>query len=192
MVTLAEGNIRDFETTLGSEMDSVIKHFERELATIRTGRASTSLVEKLKVDVYGQQMPLNQVATLSAPDPRLIVIQPWDKSTMLEIEKAIQTSDIGLTPINDGNVIRLQLPFMSSDRRDELTKQLGKKSEESRIRIRNIRKEFQNLVRDAEKKKTLSEDFAKRLSAVLQKGTDRFIEQINKLQEKKENELKRV
>lgn len=192
MIALAEGNSREFEQALNKEMGETIKYFEHELATIRTGRASTSLVDKLKVDVYGQVMPLNQLATLSAPDPRLIVIQPWDKSTIMEIEKAIQTSDIGLTPINDGNVIRLQLPIMSSDRRDELTKQLGKKAEDSRVKIRNVRKEFQNLIRDAEKKKTLSEDFSKRLGDLLQKLTDQYISQINTLQSKKEAELKLV
>ena len=139
MIELLEGSTREFEVGLNQEMDAVVDHFERELATIRTGRASTSIVENIKVEVYGQQMPLSQMATLSAPDARLITIQPWDKSNIGEIEKAIQASEVGITPVNDGNVIRLQLPIMSSERREELVKQLGKKAEESRIRARNVR-----------------------------------------------------
>jgi ribosome recycling factor len=192
MIKLEEGNPNEFNSAIKTEMESVIKHFERELAAIRTGRASTSLVEDIKVEVYGQFMPMKEVATISAPDARLITIQPWDKSNISEIEKAIQTSDIGINPANDGNIIRLQLPMMSSDRREEMVKQLGKKTEENRIRVRNIRKEFHNLIRDSEKKHDVSEDFSKKLSDLLQKGTDSFIAQINEMQKRKEADLKLV
>ena len=192
MIKLEEGNPNEFNSAIKTEMESVIKHFERELAAIRTGRASTSLVEDIKVEVYGQFMPMKEVATISAPDARLITIQPWDKSNISEIEKAIQTSDIGINPANDGNIIRLQLPMMSSDRREEMVKQLGKKTEENRIRVRNIRKEFHNLVRDSEKKRDVSEDFSKKLNEALQKVTDSFIAQINEMQKRKEADLKLV
>lgn len=185
-----EGDSKSFELLLKAEMEKPLKHYERELASIRTGRAHTSLVEGIKVESYGQLMPLKDIATIAAPDARLITIQPWDKSTIPEIEKAISVSDLGLTPANDGNIIRLQLPMMSSARRDELVKVLGKKTEDCRVGIRNVRKDFHNEVRDAEKKRIVSEDFAKRLTDLLQKVTDQYIGKTDDLHTKKENELK--
>jgi ribosome recycling factor len=134
-------------------------------------------------------MPLNQVASLAAPDSRLLTIQPWDKSIMINIEKAISASDLGVSPTNDGNIIRIQLPQMTAARRDELTKVLGKKTEECRVSIRNVRKDFHNEVRDAEKKHIISEDFAKKLSDLLQKITDQYIAKTDQLSEKKTTEL---
>ncbi len=192
MLELAEGEKTQFESKTKEEMEKVIKHFEKDLSTIRTGRASTSLVESVKADVYGQPMVLRELATISAPDARLITIQPWDKTNIGPIEKAIRNSDIGIAPINDGTIIRLQLPMMSSDRREELVKHLGKKSEEARVGVRNVRRDFHNMIRDAEKNKTLSEDFSKQLSDLLQKTTDSFINQINVAQGKKETDLKLV
>ena len=192
MLELVEGEKTLFEKTTKEEMDKVIKHYEKDLSTIRTGRASTSIVETVKADVYGQLMPIRELATISAPDARLITIQPWDKGNIGPIEKAIQKSDIGIAPINDGTVIRLQLPLMSSDRRDELVKHLGKKSEEARVGVRNVRRDYHNIIRDAEKSKILSEDFSKQLSVLLQKITDSFIDRINVLQGKKETDLKLV
>ena len=189
-IAFMEGDSKSFELLLKAEMDKPLKHYERELTGIRTGRAHTSLVEGIKVESYGQLMPLKDIATIAAPDARLITIQPWDKTTIPEIEKAISASDLGLTPANDGNVIRLQLPMMSSARRDELVKVLGKKTEDCRIGIRNVRKDFHNEVRDAEKKRIVSEDFAKRLTDLLQKVTDQFIGKTDDLHTKKENELK--
>ena len=188
----AEGNTKDFEAILKEKMSSPIKHFEKELSTIRTGRASASLVENIPVESYGQMMPLRNLATISTPDVRLITIQPWDKSGINAIEKAIVNSNIGVTPINDGELIRIQLPQMSADRRDEMVKELGKKAEEGRIGIRNVRKEYHNQIRDTEKKHGVSEDFAKRLNASLQKITDEFVGKIDSMQEKKANELKHV
>jgi ribosome recycling factor len=187
-----EGEVKGFETAVKDEMNLSVKHFERELVTIRTGRASTSLVDHVKVECYGQMMSLKELATVSAPDARLITIQPWDKSLIVAIEKAIQNSDIGITPANDGTVIRLQLPQMSSERRDELVKILSKKTEESRVGVRNVRKEFHNQIREAERKSTVSEDFAHRLSDVLQKLTDSFIAKIDEMHSKKEQELRVV
>lgn len=189
-----EGNIKSFEDILTRNMDKPIKHFEHELTAIRTGRASTAIVEDISVTVesYNQIMPLRELATLSTPDSRLITIQPWDKSVIGDIEKSILASNIGLTPQNDGTLIRLQLPQMSSDRREELIKVLHKKGEETRIGVRTVRKEFHNQIRDTERKHGISEDFAKRLNDVLQKITDKYIKCADDMQNKKESELKMV
>lgn len=180
----------DFKKAVAPEMDKHIKHFQKDLLTIRTGRASSSLVEELLVDCYGSKMKLKELAAISTPEARLIVIQAWDKSVLGDIEKAILTSDLGITPVNNGDLIRIQLPMMSSERRDELVKLLNKKLEECKAHIRNTRKDFQNSVRDAEKKKVLSEDFAKTLLDILQKETDAFIGEAEKIANKKEEEIK--
>ena len=190
--TLIEGDNKGFETVVKSEMDKPMKHFEKELAAIRTGRASTSLLENIRVECYGQIMPLKELATMAAPDARLITVQPWDKSSINAIEAAIGSSDLGVTPANDGNIIRIQLPQMSAARRDEMVKTLGKKTEECRVQIRNVRKDFHNFVREAEKKKSVSEDFAKRINDLLQKITDQFIDKADQIHSKKESELRQV
>ncbi len=191
-ITFQEGDSKSFEKLLSGHMDKPLKHFEKELTAIRTGRANTSLIENLKVDCYGQMMNLRDLATIAAPDSRLLTIQPWDQSTISSIETAITTSDLGLTPSNDGAIIRIQLPLMSSSRRDELNKLLGKKTEEARVGVRNIRKDFHNELREAEKKHIISEDFAKRLSAIMQKITDQFIEKIDQLSAKKSAEIHQI
>lgn len=191
-ITFQEGDSKSFENLLKEYMDKPIKHFEKELLAIRTGRASTSVLEGLKVECYDQLMPIKDIATLAAPDARLLTIQPWDKSVIGAIEKALQTSDLGVTPVNDGNIIRIQLPQMSAARREELVKVLSKKTEECRVSIRNIRKDFHNEVREAEKKRIVSEDFAERLSTLMQKITDQFIEKADALSEKKAGELRAV
>ena len=191
-IIFTEGNTKGFEQILNGEMTKPIKHFEKELSIIRTGRASAALVEHITVDCYGQSMPIKNLATISTPDVRLITIQPWDKSVINNIEKGILTSNIGVSPINDGELIRIQLPQMTAARREELIKELGKKAEESRIGIRNIRKEYHNQVRDTEKSHGISEDFAHRLKELLQKLTDEHIEKINSMQDKKTKELKHV
>lgn len=188
-IVFSEGDPREFEQALREEMLSPIKHFEKELTSIRTGRATTLLLDPIKVDCYGQKMSLKEVATLATPDARLITIQPWDKGNIAAIEKAIRESDLGINPINDGTVIRLQFPMISTERREELVKLLGKKTEEGKIGVRNVRKEFHNELRDTEKKKLISEDFAKRLNDLLQKITDEFIAKVDQLNAKKEKEL---
>ena len=185
----SEGDPREFEQTVRDEMMAPIKHFEKELTSIRTGRASILLLDPIRVECYGQKMSLKEVATLSTPDARLITIQPWDKSNIPFVEKAIRESDLGINPINDGTVIRLQFPMISSERREELVKLLGKKTEEGKIGVRNVRKEYHNQLRDAEKKKLISEDFAKRLNDGLQKITNEFIAKVDQLNAKKEKEL---
>ena len=191
-IAFQEGDSKSFDKLLKEQMESPVKHYEKELATIRTGRASIALLENIKVEAYGQFMVLKELATLGAPEPRLLTVQPWDKSVIGEIEKAILTSDLGATPVNDGALIRIQLPQMSAARRDELLKLLGKKTEDCRVGIRTVRKDFHNELRDAEKKKIISEDFAKKLVELLQKITDQFMEKIDQMNEKKENELKMV
>lgn len=191
-IAFREGESKSFEALLKAELDNPIKHFEKELASIRTGRASIALLENVKVEAYGQYMTLKEVATLGAPESRLLTVQPWDKGIIAEIEKAILASDIGAAPINDGTIIRIQLPQMSAARRDELMKLLGKKTEECRVGIRTIRKDFHNEVRDAEKKKIISEDFAAKLVELLQKVIDQFMGKVEQINEKKENELKLV
>lgn len=190
--TIIEGDNKSFETAVKAAMDKPIKHFEKELAGMRTGRATTALLENIKVECYGQIMPLRELATMAAPDARLLTIQPWDKSSIPAIEQAIMNSDLGATPANDGNIIRIQLQQMSSARRDEMVKVLGKKTEECRVQIRNVRKDYHNIVREAEKKKTISEDFAKRINDLLQKITDQFIDKADQMNDKKEAELRQV
>ncbi len=191
-ISFQEGDSKSFEKLVRVEMDKPIKHFDKELVAIRTGRASTALIESVKVDCYGQMMSLKELATLSAPEARLLTIQPWDKTTIEAIEKALQTSDIGVAPVNDGITIRLQLPQMSTARREELVKLLSKKTEDCRVGIRNVRKDFHNEVRDAVKKKLISEDFSKKLSDVLQKVTDEFVGKADQLSDKKTQELKAI
>lgn len=192
-ITIVEGgSTRDFEKTLETEMDKHVKFFEKELLKIRTGRAHTSMIEDIKVACYGSVMPLKDVAALSAPDVTLLMVQPWDKSIMNEIEKAISNSEFGLTPANDGNVIRLQLPRMSSARRDDLVKSLHQKLEVCKIAVRNVRKDIQNTVRETEKSKKISEDYSKRLLDMLQKVTDKFIDITDKIATKKEEEIRQL
>lgn len=182
---------KEFEKMIAPEMDKAIKHLEKELLTIRTGRSNPAMVEDLKVVCYGDSvMALKELAAISTPDARLIVIQAWDKTVLADIEKAITASDLGLNPINTGELIRIQLPMMSVERREELVKTLHKKLEECRTAIRNVRKDFQNEVRDSEKKRVLSEDFAKTLLDVLQKETDKFIAEAEKVAAKKETDIR--
>lgn len=191
-IVLTEGATGPFEKATEAEMTKSIKHFEHELVGIRSGRAHSSMVEDIKVTCYGGDsvLPLKNLASISVPEPRSIVIQPWDQTVLPDIERGINESESGLTPVNDGNIIRLQLPEMSSDRREELIKILGKKLEECRISIRTARKNIQNFIRDTQKGKSISEDFAKRLSDLLQKNTDNFIKKAEELSRKKESDLR--
>jgi len=192
-IVITENDIKSFQNPMEAEMTKAIKHFESELVKIRTGRAHTSMVEDLPVSCYAQApMALKSYASIAAPDARLITIQPWDASILGEIEKAIKTSDLGVNPINDGAMIKIVLPEMSSARREELIKILGKKLEECKVAIRNVRKDFNNLLRDAKKEKKISENFFNRLEDVLQKVTDSFIDKADQLSEKKEKELRTV
>ncbi|HEX4069458.1 MAG TPA: ribosome recycling factor [Candidatus Babeliales bacterium] len=192
-IILIENDIKSFQKPMEAEMQNPLKHFERELVKIRTGRAHTSMIEDIPVMVYGQEaMPLKGLGTVAAPDARLLTIQPWDVSIIPDIEKAIVAAGVGVSPVNDGKIIRLRLPEMSSDRREELVKMLHKKLEECRVTIRNVRKDFKNLITDAKKDKKISENFYNRLEDLLQKITDSYIEQAEALSKKKEQELSTV
>jgi len=191
-IILQEGVVGPLEKYTQEEMIKCLKHFEHELTGIRSGRAHPSMIESIKISCYGgdSELPLKNLASVSTPDARTIMIQPWDTATIADIERGIKESDTGFTPVNDGNIIRISLPEMSNDVRDKLTKQLGKKLEETRVSIRNVRKNIQNFIRDEEKKKNVSEDFAKRLNDLLQKHTDDYIKKVEVLANKKEQDLK--
>lgn len=190
-ITLVENDTKTFQKAMDDEMVKSIKHLEGELVKIRTGRAHTSLIENLPVSVYGgAPMPLKNIAACAAPDARLLTIQPWDAGIIGDIEKAISNSEIGISPVNDGQIIRLTLPEMSTSRREELVKILSKKVEESKIAIRNVRKDFNNLIRDAKKDKHISENFFNRLSDILQEVTDRYCKQADDKGEKKAKEIR--
>jgi ribosome recycling factor len=192
-IILIENDIKSFQKPMDAEMENPLKHFDRELVKIRTGRAHTSMIEDIPVSCYGQDaVPLKGLGMVSAPDSRLLTIQPWDTSVIPDIEKAIVASGFGVSPANDGKIIRLRLPEMSSDRRDELIKQLHKKLEECKVSIRNVRKDFKNIITDAKKDKKISENFHNRLADVLQEITDAYIAKVDGMAKKKEIELTTV
>jgi len=172
-----------------NRMRGALEALSREFAGVRTGRASTALLEAVRVDYYNTPTPITQVAGLSIPDPRTIVIQPWDASVLPKIEKAIQRSDLGVTPTNDGKVIRLTLPPLNEERRKQLAKVVGKLAEEARVAVRNIRREAKDKLRALAKDKKISEDDEKRGEAELQKLTDRHTQRVDELLKKKEQEI---
>jgi ribosome recycling factor len=177
---------------LQKEMDQSVSALRKELAKIRTGRASTALLEHIVVEYYGATTPLNQLATLSAPEPRLLVIQPYDRSAMGDIEKAILKSDLGLTPNNDGKVIRVPIPQLTEERRRELVKHVKKIAEEFRVSVRNHRRVAVEQLKEAEKKKEINSDESKHGQERVQKTTDDFIGRIDKIIKAKEEEIMEV
>ncbi|HLZ60694.1 MAG TPA: ribosome recycling factor [Ktedonosporobacter sp.] len=173
-------------------MQKAVDALRQDLAAIRTGRASSALLERIQVDYYGTPTPINQVATISVPEARQLVIQPWDRKMLTDIEKAIQKSDLGINPNNDGQVIRLNIPPMSEERRRDLVKSLHKKLDEHKVAVRNVRRDVQDKLRDREKKKEVSEDELKRSTEKLQKLTDRYIDEMDKVGKTKELEILEV
>ena len=173
-------------------MQSAVSALDRDLETVRTGRARPSLVESLKVDYYGTPTPLNQMSAINSPEPRLITIQPWDKGLLHAIEKAIQKSDLGLTPTNDGNIIRLVVPPLTEDRRKELVKTVHKKVEEARVAVRNVRRDSLDHLRKAQHDKTITDDEERGAQARLQKITDTYVAEVDKHGHAKEQELLEV
>ena len=172
-----------------SRMQGALDTLAREFAGVRTGRATTALLEGVRVDAYNTPTPVNQLASVSVPDARTLLIQPWDLSLLPKIEKAIQKSDLGLTPTNDGKVVRLSIPPLNEERRKQLAKAVGKLAEEARVAVRNIRREAKDKVRGLAKDKKISEDDEKRNEAELQKLTDRFVQRVDELLKKKEQEI---
>ena len=175
-----------------AHMQKTIEATRREFGAVRTGRATPALLERITVDYYGVQTPVNQVATVTAPDPRLLVVQPWDKRMIKEVERAILKSELGLTPSTDGNVIRLPIPALTEERRRELVKVVRKHAEEGRVAIRNIRRDHKEKLEQLEKGGKISEDDSRRAVDELQKLTDRYIKEIESLLSAKEAEIMEV
>lgn len=172
-----------------SRMHKAVEALQHELLTVRTGRASTGLVEHLKVEYYGTPTPLQQLATISTPDAKLIVITPYDKTALGAIEKAIQKSDLGLTPSTDGSVVRLSIPPLTEERRKELAKHIRKRVEEARVAVRNVRRDVHDHLRKLEHDHSISQDDLKRSETDLQKLTDEQVSQVDAIGEEKEQEV---
>lgn len=173
-------------------MKKALDVLKKELATLRAGRATPALLDKIVVDYYGTPMPVNQVATISVPEPRMIVIQPWEKTMVPAIEKAIQKSDLGLTPTNDGTVVRLTIPQLTQQRRTELVKVVHKKAEEGRVAIRNLRRDANEILKKMAKDKAISEDEGQLAQENIQKLTDKYIKEIDRVAAQKEKEIMEV
>jgi ribosome recycling factor len=184
--------IKDLLNDAESRMRGAIQVLHDDLAAVRTGRASPSLVEKLPIEYYGTPTPLMQLASISVPEPRSLMIKPFDGTTLKAIERAIMTSDLGLNPNNDGKVIHLNLPPLTEERRRDLVKHVHHRLEEAKIAIRNIRRDSHNDMRDFEKEKLISEDELERGEAELQKLTDRFVEEVGEHGKRKEAEIMEV
>ncbi len=174
---------------LKDRMGKSIESLKREYSRLRTGRASISLLDGIRVSYYDTPTPLNQMASLAVPEPRLIVIQPWDKTAIEDIEKAILKSELGLTPMNDGKVIRISIPPLTEERRKELVKVARKMSEENKVSIRNIRRDANEMLKDLKKEKEITEDDLFRSQEEVQKATDQFISQVDELCAAKEKEI---
>ncbi len=171
------------------KMTKSLAAFSRELASIRAGRASASLLDRITVDYYGAPTPVNQLAGVSVPEPRLLVITPYDKSILGEIEKAIMKSDIGITPTNDGNVIRLAVPALTEERRKELVKVVKKEAEEAKVAVRNVRRDANDDLKKLEKNGEITEDDLRGYSEDIQKLTDEFIAKVDETAKEKEKEI---
>ncbi|MCQ9209839.1 ribosome recycling factor [Granulicatella seriolae] len=172
-----------------ARMKKTEEALQRELASIRAGRANASLLDRIEVSYYGVQTPVNQVASVTVPEARMLMITPYDKSLLQDIEKALMVSDIGITPTNDGNVIRLVIPQLTADRRKELAKQVGKEAESAKISTRNIRRDAIDALKKAEKNKEITEDELRSLEQDVQKITDQSVKEIDAIAANKEKEL---
>lgn len=177
--------LKDVEARMSAALDAL----GHELASVRTGRASASLLDSIRADYYGTPTPINQMASVSVPDARTLVIQPWEASQLKAIEKAIMASDLGLTPVNDGKVIRLAMPSPTEERRKQLAKSVHKIAEESRVAIRNVRREANDKLKGMARDKKVSEDDERRGHDQIQKTTDKFIAKVDELLKKKEQEI---
>lgn len=178
-------NYKEFE----EKMKKSVSVFVENLGSIRAGRANPKILNNIQVEYYGTSTPITQVASVSVPEARLIVVQPWDKSVLGEIEKAIQKADLGINPINDGNVIRLNFPELNEERRKEIVKEIKTLTEEAKVSIRNIRRDSMELVKDLEKKSEISEDELKAAENEVQKLTDKYNKEIDNEFDKKQKEI---
>ncbi len=182
-------SVKDIHKTHEEKMKKSIEALRRELASLRAGRATPALLDKVMVDYYGTPTAINQVANVSVPEPRMIVIQPWEKTLVGAIEKAILKSDLGLNPNSDGSAIRLVLPQLTQERRAELVKQVHKKAEETRVGIRNLRRDTNDAMKKLEKDKIISEDELKKAQDDTQKLTDKYIKEVDQVMAAKEKEI---
>jgi ribosome recycling factor len=176
-------------TEYENKMKKTVEVLRTQLTSVRAGRANASVLDHIRVEYYGTPTPINQIASISTPDPRSLVIQPWDASSLKAIEKAIQTSDLGINPTSDGRLIRLLFPQLTEERRKELAKQVGKYAEESKVAIRNIRRDAMEVFKAQKKKSEITEDDLKDIEKDLQKLTDDYIREIEKVAKNKEKEL---
>lgn len=184
--------VKDIHKDHEDRMKKALDVLRKEYGSLRAGRATPALLDKITVDYYGAPTPINQVANISVPEPRMIVLQPWEKSMFNAIEKAILKSDLGLTPSSDGSVIRLTIPQLTKERRSELVKVVHKKAEESRVAIRNLRRDANDSIKKLEKDKTISEDETKKAQDDIQKLTDKYIKEIDTVMAAKEKEVMEV
>jgi ribosome recycling factor len=184
--------INDTLKQMQDRMEKALASLKRDFATVRAGRANPALLDKIQVEYYGTLMPINQMANVTVPEPRLLVITPWDKGSLKDIEKAILNSDLGLTPSNDGSVIRIVIPQLTEQRRQELVKLTKKMAEEGRVAIRNIRRDVNEEIKKMEKAGDLSEDDSRRAQEKVQQMTDKYIGEIDKLLAAKEQEIMEV
>ncbi len=187
-----ERSVNEILAETDSRMKKSLEALKRDLASIRTGRASPALVENVQVDYYGVPTPLNQLASISVPEARVIMIQPWDKQSLKEVEKSLMKSDLGLMPNNDGSVIRINIPTLTQERRRELVRLVGRKVEEGHVSVRNIRRDSLEHFRAMEKGKDISQDEGRRAQEQLQRLTDAFIAQMNTQKQQKEEEVMEV
>jgi ribosome recycling factor len=176
----------------GHKMEQAMVHLREDLSSIRTGRASSAVLSRITVEYYGTPVPLNQLASVNVPEPRLLVIQPFDKNSISQVERAIQQSDLGITPSNDGQVIRLAFPPLTEERRKELVKQVHHRAEEARVAVRNVRRHAKDDMEKLERDHLISEDELARGEKELQKLTDRHVAEIDEIQRHKESELMEV
>lgn len=184
--------IKEIQAEAENKMKKSVETIQKEFASIRTGKATPMLLEGIKVEYYGNLTPLSQVASVSVPDPKLLVIQPWEKRMIPEIAKAIQKSDLGLNPIQDANVVRLPIPALTEERRKDLVKLVKKLTEEGKVAIRNLRREAIEGLKKGEKDKKISEDDSRKAQEKMQEITDKYIKMMDELFEKKEKEIMEV
>ncbi len=184
--------MKEVQNKLQQQMDKTIESLKYEFSSIRTGRANAQILDKIRVDYYGTPTPINQVGAISVPEPRTLMINAWDKSAMKEIEKAIRNSDLGLNPTNDGEVIRINIPALTEERRKELCKQAKKASEEFKVRVRNERRDANDKLKKLEKEGEITEDELKKAQDNVQKMTDKYTKEIDVLLEAKEKDIMAV
>ena len=184
--------MKTIENKLQQQMDKTIEALKHEFATIRAGRANAQMLDKIRVDYYGTPTPINQIGAISVPEPRTLMINPWDKSAMKEIEKAIRNSDLGFNPTNDGEVIRISVPALTEERRKELCKQAKKSAEDFKVRLRNERRDANDKLKKLEKEGEITEDDLKKATNDVQKLTDKYIKEVDTLLAAKEQDLMAV